>query len=233
MKIATTFLLAALLPATTAFGQLVAIGGNTGVTTVFDASIGGQNLFITVDNTHLGLGGVTGSVTSFGFNTPWDAPLDLSKIAITYQNLSLTGPTTAWNPLSEFELTAGLGSGGFTVDLGLESDANGNPNGNSVANGVEFGETVVFKLAFNASTYPIPDLDEVASFFNQGPAATNFLVRWQDVEGTTAGTSDAYRGDWPSGYDIPQGGGVPEPSTYGLFGVAALLGVVLARRLRR
>jgi hypothetical protein len=232
MNTRLALLLAGALSSSCAFGQLVAIGVNTGVKTVFNAAVNTQDLLLTVDNTLAGLGGATGSVTSFGFNTPWTAPLDLSKIAISYQVLSPTGPTEAWNPLSAFTLTAGLGGGGFTVDLGLESDNNGNPNGNSVANGVEFGETVVFKFSFDAVTYAMPELESVADFFNQDATGPDFLVRWQNVRNANQG-SDAFGGDFPHETDIPQGGEVPEPATYGLIGAAALIGLVSLRRLRR
>ncbi|HLP03445.1 MAG TPA: PEP-CTERM sorting domain-containing protein [Opitutaceae bacterium] len=232
MNTRVPLVLAGALAATCAFGQLVATGINTGVKTLFYAAVVDQDLLITVDNTTLGASGQTGSVTSFGFNTPWTAPLNLSKVAISYQVSSLTGPTEPWNPLSEFELTAGLGGGGVTVDLGLESDDNGNPNGNDVKNGVEFGEIVQFKFSFDATTYDIPDLEYVADFFNQNPDGPDFLVRWQNVLGSTAGTSDAFAGDFPNDTDVPQGP-VPEPSTYGLIGAAALLGLVSYRRFRR
>ncbi len=217
--------------ATSAFGQLIATGVNTGVVTVFDAEINGQDLLITVDNT-IPVNGITGSVTSFGFNTPWTADLDLSKVAVSYQVLSSTGPTTGWNSLSSFELTAGLGGGGVTVDLGLESDHNGNPNGNSVNNGVESGETVRFNFAFDALAYPLP-ISFLHDFFNQDPDGPDFLVRWQNVEGSAGGTSDAFGGDWPIA--IPQGGEevVPEPSTYGMIGALGLILLISIRKLRR
>ncbi len=234
MKTLPTLLLAALLPATAAFGQLIAIGQNTGVLTTFSAATSGQDLLITVDNTAAGVGGVTGSLTSFGFNTPFAAPLDLSKVGLSFNVLLGAGPTTNWNPLSTYDLNAG----GFqaNVDLGAESDENGNPNGNSVANGVEFGEIVVFKFSFDGAAYPLPDLDDIADLFNQNPDAFDFYVRWQEVAGSTVATSDAFGGDWPGGYDVPQGGPIPEPSTYGLvavIGILALIGNRIPRRLRR
>ena len=231
MKFHHSLVLAALIMATSAFGQLIATGVQTGVVTVFDAEINGQDLFITVDNTYP-VNGVTGSVTAFGFNTPWMADLDLDKVAVSYQLLSLTGPTTGWKSLSSFELTAGLGGGGVTVDLGLESDDNGNPNGNSANNGVDSGETVRFKFAFDALDYPMP-ISFIHDFFNQDANGPDFLVRWQDVEGSTAGTSDAFGGDWPIA--IPQGGveAVPEPSTYGLLGALGLILLVSIRKRRR
>lgn len=230
MNTRVPLVLAGALAATCAFGQLVATGVNTGVTTYFYASIVDQDLLITVDNTTPGATGQTGSVTSFGFNTPWSAPLDLDKVAISFQLFSATGPTEDWNPLSDFTLTAGLGGGGVTVDLGLESDANNNPNGNLVANGVEFGEIVQFKFSFDSGTYAMPELEYLADFFNQDPNGPDFLVRWQDVN--TGSGSDAFAGDFPNEIDIPQGP-VPEPSTYGMIAAAVLVGAIAFRRFRR
>lgn len=234
MKTPRAFALAALLSATTAFGQLTAIGTNTGVVTVFDAQILAQDLYITVIN-DLG-GSVTGTLTAFGFNTPWDTPLDLDLITISYQVLLGSGPTTDWNLLTGAALNAsGLS---LTTDLAAESDANGTPNGNDPNNGVAAGEVVRFRFTFDAS-YSLADYAGTDSegyplhplFFNQ-TAGPDFFARWQDVVGSTAGTSDAAALDWPpGGYDTPQGP-VPEPATYGLVATLVLLCAILRMDLR-
>lgn len=243
MKARHALLLGAALCATRLFGQLVAVGANTGVTTNFYAKVVGQDLYITVDNSIATDSGITGTVTSFGFNTPWVAPLSLSKIQISYTVESDTGPTQAWKKFSSYTLNAGGYGGGLTVDLGIASDSNPNPNGNNPNNGVEFGEVVTFKFSFNATTYDIPELENIADFFNQSVNGKDFLVRWQDIEypssnaknggcggcGDCQGaTSDTFAGT----FTVEEFHEVPEPSTYGLLGAFMLAAAIGIRRFR-
>ena len=236
MKLPPRLLLSAFLPVSAAFGQMV-ITGPTGVTTWFYGSIVGQDLFITVENTHAGDLGETGTLTAFGFNTPWTAPLDTSKIILSYSVLTATGPTDPWYVFTSKELNAnGLQ---LTTDLAVASDGNPSINGNDPLNGVAFGESVAFKFTFDAaySLAPFAGLDDLGYpkfplFFNQteGP---DFFARWQEVANSTVGDSDAAARDWPpEGYDIPQGP-VPEPSTYGAVAAAALVALITLRRMRR
>ncbi len=237
MKIRQLILLSALLPASAVFGQMV-MTGQTGVTTWFYGSIVGQDLFITVENTHAGALGETGTLTAFGFNTPWAAPLDLSKIAISYNVLTATGPTAPWHLLTNKTLNAtGLH---LTTDLAAVPDTNNNVNGNNPLNAVAFGESVAFKFTFSSpySLAAFAGLDEngypkFPLFFNQSEGPDLF-ARWQEVAGSTIGTSDAAARDWPpEGYDEPQGPPVPEPSTYGALAAATLVALIVRRRMRR
>lgn len=237
MKSLKLLFLASALPAAL-FGQITAVGVNTGVATDLYAVITGQNLVITVDNTTAV--GVTGTVTSFGFNTPFAPGPDLlGKIQTSYTVLSATGPESPWTEFSSFTLTAGLGGGGVTVDFGVAADDNPSPGGGNPHNGIAWGEKVQFTFTFDNSLAlsPYEGFDEdgfsyLPLFFNQSPGY-DFLMRWQQVAGSTAGTSDAAGLDWYDGYDIPQGGGVPEPSTYGLIAAIVALFALELRRFRR
>lgn len=61
------------------------------------------------------------------------------------------------------------------------------------------------------------------------------VLAFEDIRSGGAGRDSDFNDflfAFRSGYDIPQGG-VPEPSTYGLLGAAALLGLVGYRRFRK
>ena len=244
MKIQHFLLLAVLLPATAAFGQIVStdiVGNSTGVSTNFSAWIDGQDLHILVDNAPASPPDplVTGTVTAFGFNTPWDGGTTLfNNVQLTYalvQDPSDPTPDSPWTILSPTSVQAGLQ--GFTVDLAAQSDdKNDNAMGNDPKNGVAYGQIVDFKFTFTSS-FDLSDyagetdgIANILAFFDPGATgADSMFARWQDVEGSNLGTSDTGTGHFDDGGDTP----VPEPSTYGLVGAAALRGLILLRKMRR
>jgi hypothetical protein len=104
--------------------------------------------------------------------------------------------------------------------------------------GVEYGEKATFYFKFSQ------DINEgnVAGFFNNNSGTTNkydFSVRWQEVD-----TKYNYVNNCSDGQLSDKGGKdltftfdgdlppTPEPSTYGLMGAAALLGLVAHRRMK-
>jgi hypothetical protein len=102
--------------------------------------------------------------------------------------------------------------------------------------GIEYGEKATFYFKFTQDI----NLSNIAGFFDNKSTTTNpfdFTVRWQEVDtkynyenncgsnpGSDKGGIDL--GFSPQG-DIPP---TPEPSTYGLIGGAAMVGLVLVRR---
>src|SRR5690349_7099903 len=78
----------------------IATGSASGVSTWFNFSIDPvlNQVTVVVDNTHTGLGGVTGTVTSFGFNVP-------PSLAGTGSLFSATGvPAGTWSFFEPYNL---------------------------------------------------------------------------------------------------------------------------------
>lgn len=216
--------LCALAPA--AFGQLVTsvdvVGVNTGVTSHFKFTINPttNTLIIDVDNTVLGADGVHGTITSFGFNTPFtDKQLGNNGSNVSFTQVWTDANwghynLTKWNKFEPYNISQ---NGGYHEELGVGT---GNtPTGGTTSNGIKFGEQVRF-------TFTFPDFtpQQVAGFYD---GAQDIVVRWQEVNDTRFQSyCDTNRSDYGWG-DIPP---TPEPSTYGLMGAAALLGIVGFRR---
>jgi hypothetical protein len=178
-------------------------------------------------NTFLGTGNYQGTITSFGFNTPFsDAQLgsDGSNVSFTQlwtQLLPDRGgvqPAT-WNIFEPYDLSQGGGL--YAQDIG---DGTGNtPQGGNPGDGIRFGEIAVF-------TFQFADFTSADGFFD---SATDISVRWQQV-----GTNGSFQGsDYGGGNDRPPPSEgevpVPEPSTYGLLAAGALVALAVYRRFRR
>jgi hypothetical protein len=212
--------LAALAPLASAQLTAIATGTNTGVQTKFVFTVDPVNykLTVEVDNT---LGGpVTGSVTAFGFNTPGDG----SGISIFSQTWTLnptSHDTTMWVPASPFEISNGGNQNQLLAEFG--SDTNGkNGNGGNTQNAIKAGDKTVF--VFQLPAFDVAQLDQ---FNATGP---DVIVRWQQV-GADGEASDFGSGEFEEpGEPLTP---VPEPSTYGLLGALALVGLTVYRRVRR
>lgn len=225
IRLLATFALGSLcLLASTAVGQIVtktvtASGQNYGVKTKFTFTVNptSNTLTIVVDNTIAGNGGAEGTITSFGFNTPFsDAQLgnNGSNVSFTQTwNTTLPGHTTwKWNKFEPYQISQ---NGGYNTDLGVGTGTT--PTGGTSADGIKFGEKVTFVFTF-------PDFapGQINGFFDQNP---DLIVRWQEVGfGCSNGWSDYGTADLPP---------APEPSTYGLIGAGALLSLAVVRRQKQ
>ena len=182
----------------------IATGSASGVSTSFDFSIDPvlNRVTVVVDNTHPGIAGVTGTVTSFGFNIP-------SSLAGTGSLLSATGvPAGTWSFFEPYDLNL------FDQDVGAGSGAN--VNGGQPSESVQYGNSAMFVFQFG-------DFSDATGFL--GP--NGLSVKWQAL--STTGLSDEGFGN-PGTSEAPPIIAVPEPSTYGLIGAASLLAGLLVRR---
>lgn len=204
-------LLAAGLFASAASAQLYIVeGGGTGVVAEFTFTINdvANTVTVDVDNTIVGEGGATGAITGFGFNVPdW---MDLNLISFT-----ATGGAgfveSSWTLGSPFDLEPG-----FDQDTGVT----GTPNPDTI----QWGTTAQFVFSFNQDFTG-----------DDGFLGTNALsVRFQAIENSiNPESSDKVFGNPDEGGGGGPGGSVPEPSTYGMFGALALLGMMVVRQVRR
>lgn len=192
--------------ATASNAQLYIATGSSGVTTWFNFTINAatDQVTVLVDNTHPGVGGVTGTVTSFGFNIP-------ATLAGTGSLLSTVGvPAGTWSFFEPYNLN------NFDEDVGTGSGAN--VNGGQPNQSVQPGSTATFIFQFG-------DFSNATGFLG-----TNGLsLKWQAL--STNGQSDHGFGN-PGEEPAPAITPVPEPSTYGLVGAALLAVGLIMRRVR-
>jgi hypothetical protein len=201
-------------------------GTNTTVTSAFVITINSDDntVQIDVDNTLLGVGGVTGTITSLGFDTPFtDAQLgtngsNISNFTISFTQLnSGDNPSTGdWSIFEPYNLSQG---GGVYAQILGAGTGNG-PEGGNPASGIEFGEKATLK-------FWLPDFTEaqVAGFFDTNMDLT---ARWQQVNAGSGSDYGAGNGIPPE--EEPPVVPVPEPSTYGLMAALSLAGLAFWRR---
>jgi len=221
-------------------------GVSNGVVSRFTIWINADNntLVVDIDNARPltnGLNTKVGTITGFGFNTPFNVngvSSVLTQVQWDVVNSGHTGLPTVfpvtqagkdanddfWNERDPYSLNPN-----FSNDFGVEA---GNPG-----RGIEYGEKATFVFAFTQDI----TVTNFVGFFDNNATTTNkydFTVRWQEVgkksdyglHGDNC-VEDSDKGGWDgipfSDGDLPP---VPEPSTYGFMGAAALLGLVARRR---
>lgn len=205
------FAMGALLSAAVAAqAQLYIATGGSGVTTSFNFSFDTalNRVTVQVDNTAAGVGGVTGTVTSFGFNIP-------NALAGTGSLLSYSGTPAlgAWAYFEPYNLNAG--GNVFQQEVGAGTGAN--PNGGHPPHSIPFGGTATFVFQFG-------DFSDASGFLG----VNGVTARWQQLS-VPPGSDEGF------GNTGTPGGGpvltpVPEPSTYGMIGAAGLLAAAILRR---
>ena len=192
----------------------------TGVTAEFTFTIDdvANTVTVFVDNTILGENDAQGTITSFGFNTPFDS----ADLGVDGADVSFTQDFgDMWNTFAPYELSPTMT---FAQDFGVGSGAT--EEGGDPQNGIEFGSTATFVFTFPDFT----GTDAIAGWLDED----GLSVRFQEVLDSLgqSGGSDKVLGGVPDDGGGGGGGVVPEPSTYGLFGVMALLGIAAVRYLR-
>lgn len=208
--------------ASTAFAQLYTVeGGDTGVTAAFTFTIDdvADTVTVFVDNTIVGVNGAMGTITTFGFATPFSTE-DLGPGG---SNVSFTQDLEGdlWNKFSPYDLSPAI----FAQDFGIGSGPNeqgGNPSG-----GIAFGSTATFVFTFPDFT----GTDTIAGWLGENGLSVRFQAV-VDFEGSSDQSDKVFGnpGDEGGGGGL---GSAPEPSTYGLFGAMALLGIAAVRHMNR
>ncbi len=226
----------------------------------FAIDVPNNKLTVTVDNTValVNGSGTKGTLISFGFNTPFTGLttgnvdtsvkwIDWNSGRSAYATTDVINGNSAdrWEEHSPYVIAHATQ---FNQEFGASTkdtpsaDAAGLDN---IGYGVQYGEIAVFEFAFTTkditqanyknffgdnfvSAYWRDVTQVTASGYWTGSGRNR---RWVDTtsECTVNGGWDKGQGDFfpPSDGDLPA---TPEPSTYGLMGAAALLGLVAHRR---
>jgi hypothetical protein len=248
MKTSRTALTVGLaLAAFTSVAQAQLITRNFDVTGVSNAVVARFTMWINLNNDTVVVdinnalpasgGTKVGTITGIGFNTPFaiasqagDNPgvIEFKAKWTVGSAPGLANNTWSnddfWTEETPFSLNPT-----FSQDYGVTAS---NPN-----SGIEYGEKATFYFKFGQDL----NLGNVGGFFsnnnNTQPNIYDFSVRWQEVD-----TKWNYFNNGCNGADSDKGGinlipfsdgdlpPTPEPSTYGLMGAAALLGLVAHRR---
>ena len=197
-------------------------------------NLSNDTLVVNIDNT-LNVAKV-GTITGIGFNTPFaiasqagDNPGTVAFKAMWTTGSALNLANNTWSSDDYWdESTPYALSPYYSEDYGVSKS---NPN-----YGIEYGEKATFYFKFSQDI----NLSNIAGFFDDKSSTANpfdFTVRWQEVDtkynyvnncsdGNLSDKGGIDLGFSPQG-DIPP---TPEPSTYGLIGGAAMVGLVLIRR---
>jgi len=189
---------------TSAQAQLYVATGSTGVVAWFNFTIDPvlNRVTVVVDNTHDGVSGQHGIVTSFGFNIP-------SALAGTGSLFSTSGvPAGTWSLFEPYNLN------NFDQDVGAGSGIN--VNGGQPFESVQPGSMATFVFQF-------ADFADSTGFLGTHGVS----LKWQSIN-IDGNPSDHAFGE-PGGVVVlltP----VPEPSTYGLMGAATVMAMVAVRR---
>jgi hypothetical protein len=187
------------------------VGTNTGVTAHFNFTVDSllNQVVLQVDNRHAGVGGVTGTITSFGFAVPTDLAASGTLISQSWDIL-MPGRTepAPWTVTQPYVINAG--GNGYGQTFGLLTGANA--NGGAPQAGIKFGEVVTF-------VYQFADFGPSEAI----PGLNGVTARWQEVS-VEPGSDQGMVG--------PGLTPVPESSTYGLVGAGGLLLLTLFRRRR-
>ena len=188
------------------------------------ADVGLNTYTINFANTTIGPGGYVGTITSFGFNTPFAN----AALGTDGSNVSFSSTKLDWGVFEPYGLSQAGGI--FAQELGAGVGAQ--PDGGNPTNGIHFGESATFVFTFANFT-------SADGFFD---TLTDFSVRWQQVGLSTIPEGQRGSSDFggandgsvptPTPSDFPNTP-VPEPSTYSILGGLLLLGFALKRRFQK
>ncbi len=178
------------------------------------ADIGLNTYTVNFSNTTIGTGGYVGTITSFGFNTPFT---DL-ELGANGSNVTFSSTKPGWSVFDPY----GLSQGGGVFAQNLGAGTGNNPEGGPPSDGIQFGQTATF-------VFTLPNFVSADGFFD---STTDFTVRWQQVGLITASIDQRNRSDYGGGNDVPNTP-VPEPSTYSALAGLLLLGFAAKRHFQK
>jgi hypothetical protein len=220
MKHCIVSIIAAFALATLASGQLVYnVVGDTGVKAQFTFTFDdvANTVTVDIDNNIPGTGGATGRITSFGFNAPFsDAALGENGSLVSFTE----NAAGDWSKFEPYELS---GDGDIYLQV-FGVGTGGTEQGGGCDPGIAYGESATFVFTF-------PDFVADAAWGGED----SLSVRFQSIDNSLSGIpgdSDKVLGSPDDG----SGGGsgtVPEPSTFGLIGTLALLGMMILRQTQK
>lgn len=170
----------------------------------------------------------TGTLTSFGFETP---ALNSNGVAVDHvdfyntSNSTITNVTGNWNTFQPYKLQAGLG-----VELEAGTGVGQNPNGGTANAGLADGYIGFFDFDFAGSGIAATNFS-YDGFFGDAENPDEVLAfRFQSIDANP--DSEAFFGSFISESGTPFTP-VPESSTYGLFGIGVLALAIAARRIKQ
>ncbi|MGC4073368.1 MAG: PEP-CTERM sorting domain-containing protein [Nibricoccus sp.] len=217
------------------------VSGSTGVVTRFTIwiNVNADTFVVNIDNTlAAGSNAKVGTVVGFGFNTPFgsitvDPNVTFSMNLTQGSNNPNPDPNNSdnyWTETSKYDPAMSSGNT-YDQDYGVATT--------SSTKGVGYNEKATLTFKFNSNNITTANL---AQFFDNAYSSSttnrdfDITVNWADV----SKKQDYLKGCVPSTCDI---GGIdltfsqdselpptPEPSTYGLMGAAALMGIAAHRR---
>jgi hypothetical protein len=234
MKKTIISILAAGLVATTglaqlSFGPVVSTGGNssegTGVAVsgeITFSTVGSEGTLLYRINNLSGTESYTpGTIT--GFSLGFDTSLfsyQAGSFDVLNGDTSFSLANVAVTKAINFYEGVAPGPAGWSLDVAVRS---GGPN-----DGLFGGYWAEFEFKFDIADGATFDAD---TFFGSN-SGYSLEWRFQSV-GANGQLSDALGWEYEDDGGGGGGGAVPEPSTYGLFGALALLGLMVVRQMRR
>lgn len=157
---------------------------------------------------------ISGSLTQFGFDTP----TGLSLVSGSYSQALASGSGSEPSGIN-FVLDVGQTIGAWNFDFGADSS--------TIPKGLSGGYSAIFNFKFTGSASALSKFNAAGFFANNGTDA-DMGFRFDNIQPDCPVDYDKLA-FWVD--DTPNAP-IPEPSTYGILGAAALFGMIGFKRYR-